>query len=101
MCAGTQGQFSFEDVLGAGAIIAAIDQRMTTTLVSDAALMARQLFQANRTELPAVLRQTLGGRNIIAAGLEPDIDFAARLDAFDNVGVVVDDPPVVRRWKGI
>ena len=50
--------------------------------------MARRLFLGAVDNLPAVLRECQGGRNIIKAGLEPDIDFAARIDVFDIVGEV-------------
>lgn len=101
LCAGTNGQVAAEDLIGAGAVLHALAHRRDLTLASDAALIARQLFAAARTDLRAALAETLGGRNVLAAGLAPDIDFAARLDALDAVGVVgfgESGPPVVRRW---
>jgi hypothetical protein len=46
------------------------------------------LFESCAKTLPHALRSTLGGQNVIAAGLEADIDFAARLDALDVVAAV-------------
>jgi phosphosulfolactate phosphohydrolase-like enzyme len=37
---------------------------------------------------------------VIAAGLAPDVDFAARLDAFDVVGRVLDGPLRLVRHSG-
>lgn len=88
LCAGTGGEVAMEDLLGAGAVIAALDRLTPFRPDSDAALVARRLFQAAVPELRAALTETRGGRNVIAAGLVPDIDFAARLDALDVVGFV-------------
>jgi 2-phosphosulfolactate phosphatase len=86
LCAGTNGQHAPEDEQGA----AAIRQQLLAAETVDVAV-----------DLPGVLRRTRGGLNIIAAGLEPDIDFAARLNVFDVVGVVRtfgDDQIAVHRY---
>ena len=93
LCAGTAGEVAMEDLIGAGAVIAALP---SPTLENDLALMALRLFQASRANLRQALSETRGGRNVIAAGLAPDIDFAARLDCFDVVGIASGDPLVVR-----
>lgn len=94
LCAGTNGEVAMEDVLGAGAVIAALDRPM---LESDTARMALKLFESCRNDLRTVLAQTRGGQNVIAAKLDEDIDFAARLDAFEVVGLASGEPLVVRR----
>jgi 2-phosphosulfolactate phosphatase len=99
LCAGTDGSVALEDVLGAGAVMAALGVHGPVEVPSDVALMSLRLFDGSRADLPAVLRQTRGGRNVVAAGLESDVDFAARLDSLDVVGVVAREAPVVRRWK--
>jgi 2-phosphosulfolactate phosphatase len=73
LCAGTNGQRAPEDEMGA----LAIQQHLLHGEIADTSI-----------DLPNALRRTQGGLNIIEAGLEPDIDFAARLDVFDVVGVV-------------
>ena len=93
LCAGTNGEVAMEDVLGAGAVIAGLDR---PALENDAAAMALKLFESNRHDLGGVLAQTRGGRNVLAAKLDEDIDFAARLDALDVVGVASGEPLVVR-----
>ena len=67
------------------------------TLEGDVARVALLLFQCCRNELPRVLRECEGGRNVLAAGLGPDIDFAARLNVLDVVGVAGGNPLTVRR----
>jgi phosphosulfolactate phosphohydrolase-like enzyme len=52
-----------------------------------------------QTNLPQALRQTQGGKNILAAGLDADIDFAARIDSFDAVGTLCGEPLAVRRYS--
>lgn len=98
LCAGTNGQPAAEDAIGAGAVLHALRSLGPVQVASDTAWMAEELFLRHRRDLGGALRQTLGGRNVVAAGLERDIDFAARLDALDAVGEVHgDSPPVI--WK--
>jgi 2-phosphosulfolactate phosphatase len=93
LCAGTNGKVAMEDVIGAGAVIAAM--RDSISFESDVARIALRLFEAANGDLKGVLRQGDGGRNVIAAGVEADIAFAAELDRFDVVGRV--EGTVVRR----
>jgi 2-phosphosulfolactate phosphatase len=97
LCAGTNGAVAAEDVIGAGAVLHALRPFGSVRLRSDAAWMAEDLFVAHRSDLANALRTSRGGQNVLAAGLEPDIDFAARLDVIDVVGEVHGgDTPVVR-----
>jgi 2-phosphosulfolactate phosphatase len=86
LCAGTNGEPAIEDVIGAGAVIDAIGGG--AELEPDVAQMALRLFRGARNDLRNAIAEGTGGRNVIAAGLDPDIDFAARLDQFDMVGRV-------------
>ena len=88
LCAGTGGEVAMEDVVGAGAVLAALRPHASIRPESDMCLMAQRLFASARTDLRAALTESRGGRNVIAAGLLEDIDFAARLDALDVVGFV-------------
>jgi 2-phosphosulfolactate phosphatase len=88
LCSGTNSSIAMEDALGAGAVCAALATHHQGALATDPARMAHRLFLACREELPKVLRDCQGGRNITKVGLEPDIDFAARLDVIDIVGSV-------------
>ena len=83
VCAGTEGEVSFEDLLGCGAVVGELQKLTEIRFASDAAEIAHRLFAAARADLAAVLRNTRGGRNIIAAGLSGDIDFCARLNVLD------------------
>jgi 2-phosphosulfolactate phosphatase len=85
LCSGTEGSFSAEDVIGAGAVLAGVQAKTTLDLRSDRAIIALAAFQSVREDLPACLRQTHGGHNIRRNKLDPDIALAARLDVFDVV----------------
>jgi 2-phosphosulfolactate phosphatase len=100
LCAGTNGQIAMEDLIGAGAVAHAAKHLGDVHLQSDAARLAVRLFKGAREHLRDVLADAAGGRNVIAAGLAPDVDFAARLDAFDVVGRVLDGPLRLVRHSG-
>jgi 2-phosphosulfolactate phosphatase len=97
LCAGTNGEVADEDLFGAGAVIHEITRRATTLELSGDATIALTKFR--KGDAREVLRASAGGQNVIRAGLEADIDFAARVNAFpDVVGVASGDPLVVRRY---
>ena len=85
LCAGTNGRVAIEDVIGAGAVLAALNRKISTVPASDAARVAVHLFESSKNDLPRALAEGDGGRNIIAAGLGEDIGFAASVDRFKHV----------------
>ena len=97
LCSGSDGAASLEDMLGAGAVLDAVQQRTSVTVDGDLARIALQLFQGCRDRLPEVLADTHGGHNIRHVHLDADIAFAARLDVTDVVGRVSDGPLRVTR----
>ena len=99
LCAGTGGEVALEDVLGAGAVTDALNQRTPFRAESDTALLARRLYREAAGDLRAALMESRGGRNVIAAGLLPDIEFAARLDALDVAGFVERQTLSVKPWR--
>ena len=92
LCAGTGGAVAMEDLIGAGAVIDALRRQVDVTLVSDVARAAERLFIDARDDLEAVLSATIGGQNVVDAGLAADVTFAAQLDRFDVVGMLERDP---------
>ena len=101
LCAGTNGQIAMEDLLGAGAVLDAMDRQIGFAAESDRVPIALHLFRGARSSLSRVLRESTGGKNVVAVGLEQDIDYAARLDSLDIAGVCQGDPPIVRIAEGI
>ena len=106
LCAGTGGRATREDMLAAGALVERLrDVSPTTWQTNAAADSARQewksVVDAGRVsprplgELVAMeLRETPGGRNLLAIGLEGDLADCARIDALDAVPELD-----VRRWR--
>lgn len=97
LCAGTDGDVAMEDAIGAGAVIEELAALRYLNLLSDAAVLSRALFAANRQRLAGALRETRGGKNLVAAGLSEDIDFAARLNRLALVGVCETSTLTIRR----
>jgi 2-phosphosulfolactate phosphatase len=91
LCAGTDGEVAPEDIIGAGAVIDRLVDRGATMPDSNS-VNAHQLFNDARNSLPRVLAETRGGQNVIKVGLQADVDFAARVDIFNVVGRVKNDP---------
>lgn len=92
LCAGTQGNYSMEDAIGAGAVIDALFAKGAATPTGDAARMAHRLFQSAQSNLRETLSDTTSGENLRAAHLETDIEFCAELDSIPVVGIVRDNP---------
>jgi 2-phosphosulfolactate phosphatase len=92
LCAGTNGAMAMEDVIGCGAVMEELEKLRSVEAASDAAKMALRLFTASKADLRAALADARGGRNVIAAALNEDVDYAARLNSLDVVGVVRDGP---------
>ncbi len=98
LCSGTERHVTREDVLLAGAIAARLidgdgsGQKQTWRL-SDQARLAEQAWRLVESRLCDVslaeqLRDSRGGRNVTALGLDADIETAAIIDAFDLVPVL-------------
>ena len=89
ICAGTDGQVSWEDTLFAGALVGRLGGG--NCRLNDAALLALQAwrqiggFEASRAGLSEAMRQGSGGRNLISIDRSGDIDLAARIDWLDVV----------------
>ncbi len=99
LCAGTEGQASMEDLLGCGAVLSELAQRHKLDLEGDLARVALRLFTAARADLPTVLADSQGGRNVTAAGLAQDIAFAAQLNNLQVVGQLQRNPlRIVPAW---
>ena len=73
-----------EDLLGAGAVLAALDHPAP----SPEARAAAGAFRS--ADLPTALRECASGRELAGAGYANDVAVAARLDASDVVPVLSD-----------
>jgi 2-phosphosulfolactate phosphatase len=92
LCAGTNGQETLEDILAVGAIVHSIQQKSGDHVkVNEAAqdssdewsLLAFFAEREQRTlteQLAIELRETQGGRNLLAIGLDADLAACAQVD---------------------
>lgn len=88
MCAGTNGEISLEDVLLAGALVDRFVHSGMTDHVDDSARIAWHSWQQSQSDsrpLRAVLRQSLGGRNLIKVGFADDIDRCSQVNTIDGI----------------
>ncbi len=92
LCAGTGGKVTREDILAAGAIVSELDAT-TTNEFSDAARgewsellnTARATNRTPSAQFAIELRDTLGGKNLLALGYDDDLEFCAQLDLLEGV----------------
>lgn len=90
LCAGTDGHVTAEDVLFAGALVDAMASAKSDVVSqNDEALLARRAWQgmdpADPTSLPQILRESRGGRNLIALKMDDDIAAAAQLNTLSSI----------------
>jgi len=84
VCAGTMGNFNFEDFYGAGYLVELVAQRLGEQAdYSDAARAARQLFRAGEP-LPGLLDCRVG-RMMTARGFRHEVEYAAQLSVLPVV----------------
>ncbi len=82
LAGGLQLRPSYEDLLGAGAIVSALGD---TYRRSAEAQMAEAIFAADADQLAQRLRQSVSGRELIARGFEDDVTIASQVDAHSVV----------------
>lgn len=103
ICAGTDGAQTEEDVLLAGAVVHQLLNRSPSgdaTAEGEGAAVAMQCWHAYLKlgqPLAARLQQTLGGRNLIAAGYQRDIEACALIDSTDAVASIAQRDPLTFR----
>jgi 2-phosphosulfolactate phosphatase len=85
VCAGTQDDFSLEDAVAAGALVARLaeDNRL-----SDAAILVRALYEQVGDDLEEWLRQTKNGRALQRIGKGSDIVRCAFFSTSNIIGCV-------------
>jgi 2-phosphosulfolactate phosphatase len=87
LCASTAGEFSLEDFLGTGAVLAELTA-IGCGPQGDIALAARLAFESARHSLPQTMRTGAGGRNLLRVNMAADIDACASVNSSQMVGIV-------------
>jgi 2-phosphosulfolactate phosphatase len=91
VCAGTNGDVSLDDALGAGALVDRLSLTRSDWQLNDAAEMCHSLWQNEVGEtkdsgrIANVLSKSIGGRNLIKIGMKADLPRASELDRFECV----------------
>jgi 2-phosphosulfolactate phosphatase len=77
---GDEGTLSFEDLLGAGAIVAALVARDRGLAISDEARAAMTAYAASAKRLTTAVAGGTHARDLVAAGFSNDVAACARID---------------------
>ena len=92
LCAGTRGKVTREDILAAGAIasqLSAITSNEWSAAAcrewSELLTTARATNRTPSKQFAVELRETLGGKNLLALGYDADLEFCAQLDVLEVV----------------
>lgn len=91
VCAGTGEEFSLEDAIGAGALVARLPDEEG---ISDSAIFVRSLYERVGDDVLEWLRQTQNGKHLQKIGKDGDIRRCAQLSVFDVVGYLEDESVV-------
>lgn len=82
ICSGTFEQTALEDVLGAGALCDLLWNELEDAKVSDAAVIARTVFQSAKTSLLKAASESRNGRRLLGnPELRDDVAFCMRIDS--------------------
>lgn len=83
VCAGTVDDFSLEDAIGAGALVARLSVKDG---LADSAILVQSLYERVGNNVEAWLCQTKNGRALQKIGKRGDISHCARLSVYDVIG---------------
>lgn len=89
VCSGSGNNFNLEDFYGAGYLVEHIADLLGSGAdLSDAARAARGLYR--QAKAPEVLHECRVGRMMAARGLQHEVEFACRFDAFPVVPALIE-----------
>lgn len=89
-CAGTDGEFSLDDAVTAGAILEKLLELVPAVpSLSDASMAALLLYRRLAPDLLAAFSESAHGRRLVDLGLGDDVRFCATVDLYGIVPVLV------------
>ncbi len=91
ICAGTQGAFTLEDALAAGAILWRLKERVSDIIMDDMALAALALYAHAKSDLHETLHKTSHYNRLQRLGLFDDLVFCLKEDQVFSVPERKDD----------
>lgn len=87
VCAGTDGQFSMDDVVTAGAVISRLRDLADNLELGDLAVVAEVMYKNNNGNLHSLLANSTHYKRLMDKGLKDDIDYCLTLNAAPVVGI--------------
>ncbi len=90
VCAGSHGDWSFEDFIGAGSILAAMRDREPGIALGDGAFAALSAYARHARALHAAVARGTHARHLIAAGFSDDVVWCCEEDRTGIVPVLTD-----------
>jgi 2-phosphosulfolactate phosphatase len=91
ICAGTEGKFSTDDILTAGAIISKVLELRTDEIqIDDLGQVCKFLYEYHKGDILGALKDTHHCKVLMQNGFEEDIRFCFKMDATDIVPVYKD-----------
>lgn len=85
VCCGQDGEFSLEDFLCAGAIAALVRQAIPSMQLTDAAIAAVSLYDAQKSRLYDLVRTGNHAKDLIEMGFGGDVAVCCEIDTCDVV----------------
>lgn len=99
ICSGTEGKFSADDILAAGALIHGLQNKNIPLELDDLGLTAKFMYEHSKDDLHGVLSQTIHYSRLKKLGLERDLNDCLELDKAAIVPLYFDG--IVRAWYNI
>jgi 2-phosphosulfolactate phosphatase len=90
VCAGTDGQFSMDDVVTAGAVINRLKSMVDNLELGDLALVSESMYQCSDGDVHGLLERSTHYKRLMASGLKDDIDYCLSLNIAPVVGIFKD-----------
>jgi 2-phosphosulfolactate phosphatase len=95
LCAGTLGEMSLEDALGAAVIAREIQRLNQVDIVGDESHLMLHALRGLDAPLPEQFRRAKHGQAVIALGFERDLFFAADRNTLEYVAIRKDKHPAL------
>jgi len=97
-CSGKITDPCMEDTLCAGYLVWLIAEKNNKVILSDAAVMARDLFLYHRQNIYAAVAASEHGQYLIECGFESDVEFCSRLDISNTIPVYDKFEKKIVKW---
>jgi 2-phosphosulfolactate phosphatase len=86
VCSGTHDEAAYEDILGAGALVDLISERLAGEDIADSAHVAREIYLRNAQQLLAVVDHSRNGRRLMSLpDLRDDVPWCLQRDIYPLV----------------